>query len=51
MSKATKHEAHIFHVDTRFQRMARRSGGVTREQAVAGAQAQVEELKADFAPG
>ena len=49
MSKTTKHEAHIFHVDTRFQRMARRSGGVTREQALAGAQAEVEELKTDFA--
>jgi hypothetical protein len=48
MSKKTKHDAHIFHVDTRFQRLARRSGGVAREEAIAGAQTQVDELKPDF---
>jgi hypothetical protein len=48
MSKDTKHDAHTFYVDTRFQRMARRPGGVAREQALATAQAQVEELRVDF---
>lgn len=48
MSKDTKHEAHIFYVDTRFQRMARRPGAVERVQALASAQAQVDELKPDF---
>lgn len=48
MSKDSKPEAHIFYVDTRFQKMARRPGGVAREQALAGAQAQVDELKPDF---
>ncbi len=47
MSKDTNQDAHIFHVDTRFQTMARRPGGVAREQALASAQAQVDELKSD----
>ena len=48
MSKEPKHEAHTFYVDTRFQKMARRPGGAAREQALARAQAQVEELKPEF---
>jgi hypothetical protein len=48
MSKNTKHEARTFFADTRFERMARRPGGVTREQAVARAQTQIDEIKAEF---
>ena len=49
MSDKPKHEAHIFYPDTRFERMARRPGGVAREQALANAQTKVEELAPDFA--
>lgn len=49
MSEKAKHEAHAFFADTRFERMARRPGGLAREQALAGAQAQVDELKPEFA--
>ena len=48
MSKESKHDPNTFYVDTRFQKMARRPGGVAREQALASAQAQVEELRLDF---
>ncbi len=49
MSKKANHEAHTFYADTRFEKMARRPGGVAREQALARAQAQVDELKPGFA--
>lgn len=48
MSKDTKHEAHTFYVDTRFQKMARRPGGMARDRALASAQEHVDELKSDF---
>ena len=48
MSDSEKHRAHIFYVDSRFERLARRSGGVTRDQALAHAQNQVESLKPEF---
>ena len=48
MSKNTKHEARTFFADTRFERMARRPGGATREQALARAQVQIDEIKAEF---
>ncbi|MBS0533331.1 MAG: hypothetical protein JSR72_04675 [Proteobacteria bacterium] len=41
-------EATIFFADTRFERMARRPGGVSREEALERAQGAVEELKTDF---
>jgi len=41
-------EATIFFADTRFERMARRPGGVSREEALQRAQSAVEELKTDF---
>lgn len=47
-SKGENREARIFFADTRFQRMARRPGGVTRKQAIEGAQAEVNDLKSDF---
>lgn len=48
MSDKKGQEGHIFFVDTRFQRMARRPGGLTREDALARAHAQVDQLKPDF---
>jgi hypothetical protein len=45
MSSDTKREARTFFVDTRFQRMARRPGGVPRAQALENAQARIEEHK------
>jgi hypothetical protein len=40
--------AREFPVETDFQKKARRAGGVTRNQAVGGANAQIETLKKDF---
>jgi len=40
--------AREFPVETDFQKKARRPGGVTRNQAVGGAQAQIETLKDEF---
>jgi hypothetical protein len=45
MSKDSKGEAQTFFVDTHFQRMARRPGGLPRELAIERAQAQIDELK------
>jgi hypothetical protein len=41
-------EAREFNVDTRFQRMARRKGGVPRDKAIKQAQAAVEQVKPQF---
>lgn len=41
-------EARIFPVDTRFHRLARRSGGIPREQAIQQAEAEVEQVKLHF---
>lgn len=48
MAEKSHPEARIFYVDSRFERMARRPGAVAREQALADAEAQVEELRTDF---
>jgi hypothetical protein len=48
MSKKHKQDARVFSVDTRFQRMARRVGGIPREQAIEQAQVQIEEIKVGF---
>ena len=45
MSNDTKREARTFFVDTRFQKMARRPGGVPRAQAIENALARIEEHK------
>jgi chemotaxis protein histidine kinase CheA len=45
---ANSNGAREFPVETDFQRKARRAGGVTRNQAVGGAQAQIETLKDEF---
>jgi hypothetical protein len=49
MADQRDQNAHIFPVDTRFQQLARRPGGVTRERAVESAQRQIEDMKVDFA--
>jgi hypothetical protein len=45
MAKAPPPEARVFPVDTRFQKMARREGGVSREKAIEQAQSAIEEVK------
>ena len=45
MSKRTHPEAREFALDTRFQKMVRREGGVSREAAVARAADEIEEVK------
>lgn len=49
MSKKAPPAAHMFYVDTRFERLARRPGGVERDKALASAQAAVEDMKSEFA--
>ncbi len=48
MPEARDPEVRIFSANTRFEQMARRPGGVPREQAVAQAQAKINELKSGF---
>ena len=48
MRNTSSSDVRIFFADTRFERMARRPGGVPREKALARAQKMVDELKSDF---
>ena len=48
MAEKPDPEVRIFSANTRFQSMARRRGGVPREQALASAQAAIEEVKVGF---
>jgi hypothetical protein len=48
MSKEPERQAHTFFVETRFQRMARRPGGVPRDAALEQAQANIEDSKLEF---
>ncbi len=48
MTKKTEADARTFFVDTRFHRLARRGGGITREQAISQAQAGIEEARSGF---
>jgi hypothetical protein len=48
--KSTTQDVAIFFPDTRFERMARRAGGLTREEAMKGAQQQIDQIKPDFEP-
>ena len=48
MAKNTKHEAHTFFADTRFERMSRRQGGVARKVALERAQVEIDEITPDF---
>jgi len=48
MAQQSDRDPTIFPVDTRFQQLARRPGGVTRERAIEIAERHIEELKPDF---
>ena len=48
MSKRDDHEAREFHVETKFQQLAKRPGGVSRDQALTQAQVSVATLKPGF---
>jgi hypothetical protein len=41
-------EARVFSPNTRFHALARRPGGVSRSQAIAGAQTRIEEIQPEF---
>ncbi len=46
--RGTDGSARIFPVETKFQKLARREGGIPREKAIAEASAEIEEIKPDF---
>ncbi len=48
MANGKDRDARIFSVETRFERMARRPGGIQRDRAIERAQAQIEEIKVGF---
>ncbi len=48
MAKNSDTGSNLFYPDTRFERMARRPGGVERDAALERAQAAVNDLKSDF---
>jgi hypothetical protein len=48
MSKSDDYEAREFHVETKFQVLAKRPGGVSRDQALLNAQSTVATLKPGF---
>ena len=48
MNKPPDYEAREFHVETKFQQMAKRPGGTSRDQALINAQASVATLKPGF---
>lgn len=48
MSAPAQPAARVFLVDTRFQKLARRPGGVPRDDAIRNAQAVIDELKPQF---
>lgn len=48
MAESGDREARVFSVETRFQKMARRPGGMPRDQAIEKATAKIEEIKPGF---
>jgi hypothetical protein len=48
MSEGAQQEARIFPVESHFQKMARRPGGVPRDKAIENAQANIEKAKPGF---
>jgi hypothetical protein len=48
MAKPPSPEARIFQVDTRFQKLARRAGGISKEKALERAQDEIERVKPGF---
>lgn len=48
MTKPPTPEAHIFSVEMRFHKLARRGGGVSRDKVIEQAQDQIEKIKPGF---
>src|SRR5262245_12010816 len=48
MAEQNNNDPNVFSVDTRFQQLARRPGGVSRDRALDNAQRQIDAMKADF---
>lgn len=48
MAESGDREARVFSVETRFQKLARRPGGVPRDQAIEKAASKIEEIKPGF---
>ena len=48
MAANPDHDIHTFSVDTNFQKMARRAGGVPRQQALESAQLAMDKIKLGF---
>jgi hypothetical protein len=48
MAKQSNYDPNTFFVDSRFQRMARRPGGLSREEAIKRAETEIQELKPEF---
>ena len=48
MAEKPADDANAFFVDSHFQKMARRSGGVPREQALEGAQNAIDKIRSGF---
>jgi hypothetical protein len=48
MAGSGKRDARIFAVETRFQKLAKRPGGVSRDTAIERAQSGIEDAKAEF---
>jgi hypothetical protein len=48
MPPPLRHDAETFYVETHYERMARRPGGSPRDEALAAAQLQIDELKVGF---
>lgn len=48
MTEGDEREARVFVVETRFQQLARRPGGLSRDKAIENATAQIEEIKPTF---
>jgi hypothetical protein len=48
MAEQPSRDPNVFPVDTRFQQLARRPGGVARESAIESAQRQIDNMKTGF---
>lgn len=48
MTKGPSNNATEFHVDTRFQQMARRPGGISRDEAITRAQEKIEDTRPEI---
>lgn len=48
MADGDDNEARVFTIETRFQKLARQPGGISREKAIESAAARIEEIKPTF---